>query len=58
MGRFKRLQMHLSEHDLVAFAKLYNIEKEYKRIMNQTTVSNNSDKELMSVCLTLGSKFP
>ena len=58
MGRFKRLQMHLAEHDLVAFAKLYNIQKQYKRIMNQSNTSNNSDKQLMSVCLTLGSKFP
>jgi hypothetical protein len=43
---------------LVAFARLYNIEKEYKRILNQTGSGNSSEKELMSVCLTLGSKFP
>lgn len=44
MGRFKRLQLHLAEHDLVAFAKLYNIEKEYKRIMTQSSHSNESDR--------------
>ena len=50
--------MHLSEHDLLAFAKLYNIQKQFKRINNQSNSSNNMDKQLMSVCLTLGSKFP
>ena len=46
------------DRSLLHICKIGIIMKEYKRIMNQTTVSNNSDKELMSVCLTLGSKFP
>lgn len=58
MGRFKRLKMHLSEYDLQAFAKLYNIEKEYKRINSEYTGSKTSEKQMMSLCLTIGSKFP
>jgi hypothetical protein len=32
MSKFKRLKSHLSDQDLDAFAKLYDIEKEMKRL--------------------------
>ena len=58
MERYKRLKHHLGDQDLIAFAKMYNIEKEFNRIMKQDLNSTSGDRELLSVCLTLGSKFP
>ena len=58
MGRYKRLVNHLRDQDLQSFAKLYNIEKDFNRILKQDLNSSSHNKELLSVCLTLGSKFP
>lgn len=59
MSKFKRLKMHLSDQDLDAFVKLYDIEKEMKRISQDNRGSVISgEKELLSLGLTLGSKFP
>jgi hypothetical protein len=32
MSKYKRLKLHLGDQDLDAFAKLYGIEKDMKRI--------------------------
>ena len=61
MSKIKRLRSHLKDQDLESFAKLYDIEREMQRILTQENNRGSvlaTDKELLSLGLTLGSKFP